>query len=116
MKKAGKSKTVHPDDSPDLPVYLSGGTGSVCLKVHVQPKASRTGLAGMYGDVPKLRVHAPPADGAANRECALFLSKIFKVPRSAVTLKSGGASREKTFRIEGVSAPAVRKILEKLLP
>ena len=46
----------------------------VRLTLHVQPGASRSELAGMHGDALKVRVAAPPVDGAANRELIRFLA------------------------------------------
>ena len=44
------------------------------LTVHVQPKASTTECVGIHGDAMKIRVAAPPVDGAANDELIRFLS------------------------------------------
>ena len=60
----------------------------VVLAVHVQPRAPRTEVVGRYGDALKIRVHAPPVDGAANAELVRFLAERLGVPRSAVTIVS----------------------------
>src|SRR5690349_9294235 len=46
----------------------------VVLTVHVQPKASRTEYVGIHGNALKIRVAAPPVDGAANDELVRFLA------------------------------------------
>ncbi len=69
------------------------------LRVYVQPRASRDGIAGRHGDALKIRLTAPPVDGAANEALCRFLAKACGVAKSAVTVESGDASRRKTVRI-----------------
>lgn len=89
-------------DLPTGPVIpVSGG----CLiRLHIQPRASRTELAGRHGDALKLRIAAPPVDGEANDAVLRFLAERLGVPRSAVTLERGASSRAKTVRVAGVDA------------
>ncbi len=79
---------------------------------YVQPRASKTEVVGRHGDAIKIRVKAPPVDGAANVELIRFLAKRFKVPRKAVELVSGSSSRYKQIAIEGVTPT---EIVESLL-
>ena len=83
-----------------LPYTISDGI--VTLSIKAQPAASRTEFAGMYGDSAiKLRIAAPAVEGAANKELTRFLSKQFKIPKSAIAFKSGQSSKIKliTFPI-----------------
>ncbi len=59
------------------------------LVVHVVPRARVTAVVGRHGDAIKIRIAAPPANGAANAELTRFLAERLGVPRSAVTLVSG---------------------------
>ena len=71
------------------------------LRLHVQPGAKKTEVAGLYGDCLKIRLAAPPVDGKAN-ECLLrALSNWFDVPLRQVSLKSGETSRRKVVEISG---------------
>jgi uncharacterized protein (TIGR00251 family) len=85
---------------------------SARLTIWVQPRASRTELAGLHGDAVKIRLAAPPVDGAANRELTLFLADRLQVSRSAVRIFAGQSSRKKTVLVEGVEQTAAE---EKLL-
>lgn len=76
------------------------------VRFHAVPRASRTEVAGRHGDAVKIRLKAPPVDGAANQELIRFLAKHFGVPRSAVRLVSGASSRDKRIAIPGVTAEA----------
>jgi uncharacterized protein (TIGR00251 family) len=77
---------------------------SARLVVHVQPRAKRSEVAGRHGDAIKVRLQAPPVDGAANEELVRFLAETLGVPRRAVTIVTGLTSRRKTVEIEGLGA------------
>ncbi|WP_035059939.1 DUF167 domain-containing protein [Andreprevotia chitinilytica] len=73
------------------------------LRLHIQPGAKKTEIAGLHGEALKIRLAAPPVDGKAN-ECLIeFLAKRFAVPKRQVTLVSGAASRTKAVLITGSS-------------
>jgi uncharacterized protein (TIGR00251 family) len=61
----------------------------------------------VHGDALKVRLSAPPVDGAANEELVLFLASIFAVPRRSVRILAGETSRSKLVEIDGVTARAV---------
>jgi len=50
-----------------------------------------------------VRVHAPAAEGAANREAVDALAGALGVPRSAVRIVRGERSRHKQVAVEGLS-------------
>ncbi len=72
--------------------------------MHVQPKAARTEYVGLHGEALKVRVAAPPAEGAANEELCRFLAATFGLPRRAVEISSGATGRRKRVLLRGVSA------------
>ncbi len=72
------------------------------LWVHVQPRAKKTEVTGWYGDAVKIRVHAPPVDGAANDELVRFIAKRTGLPRSSVSIVSGAAGRRKLVTVAGL--------------
>jgi len=68
----------------------------VSLRIKAQPAASKNAFCEVYGDEAiKIRIKAPAVEGAANKELVKFLSKSFKVPKSAVRFKSGQNSKIK---------------------
>lgn len=75
----------------------------VIIRIHLQPRASKTEICGIQGDELKVRVTSPPVDDAANRLCIEFFARSFKLPRSAVTIISGHKSRHKRVLVSGVS-------------
>ena len=85
--------------------------GGVRLTLHIQPRASRTDLAGLHGDAIKVRVAARPVEGAANAELVRFLAELLGVARAAVEIVSGETSRRKVVRVAGVGpAEAGRRL------
>lgn len=69
------------------------------LTLHIQPGAKRTEAVGLHGDALKIRLAAPPVEGAANTALLKFLAMTFSVPLSQVTLKHGIKSRRKVVEI-----------------
>ena len=74
------------------------------LTVHVQPKAARTACVGAHGEALKIRIAAPPVEGAANRELIRFLAGELSLPTAAVHIESGESSRLKRVRLKGITA------------
>lgn len=80
-----------------------GGGPRAGLTVHVQSRAKRTEVVGWHGDAVKIRVSAPPINGAANLELVRFVASVAGVPRTAVEIVSGTASRRKRVVVQGIS-------------
>ena len=83
--------------------------GGVVISVHVQPRASRTESTGIHGHALKIRVAAPPAEGAANDELCRFFARRCDVPLSAVEILSGAGSRQKRVFVKGWSVEQLRE-------
>jgi len=80
--------------------------GGVRLRLRIQPRASRTEIAGLHGALLRIRLAAPPVDGAANEELVRFLAKLLGVPVRSVEVTAGHASRQKTVTVTGVDPVA----------
>lgn len=78
--------------------------GALVFAVRVAPRASRTAAAGAHDGALKVRVAAPPVEGAANQELARFLARALGVPARAVEIVSGHASKAKVVRAAGARA------------
>ena len=59
-----------------------------------------------------VRVAAPPSDGRANQACIEALAAALNVPRRAVTIVSGKATRTKIVRVDGADPALVARLLE----
>ncbi|WP_142808950.1 DUF167 domain-containing protein [Tepidiphilus olei] len=80
---------------------------ALVVRLHVQPGAKRSQWAGRHGDALKLRVAAPAVEGKANEALVRFLAEFCGVPRSAIEILQGEASRTKRVRIATPDPQAV---------
>ena len=55
--------------------------------------------AGIHGDALKIKLTAPPVEGAANKMCIKYLSKCLGIAKSSLTIVSGHTSRTKMVRL-----------------
>jgi len=80
------------------------------IAVRVTPRSSRDAVEGVddAGQL-RLRVTAPPADGAANTAVIKLLAKELGVPKGAVNVVSGATGRHKRLRIDGVAVADLRQ-------
>jgi len=85
----------------------------VTLSLRVQPRASRNAVVGWTGDTLKIRLTAPPVEGAANAACLTFLADLLDLPRTQVTLLRGERARDKVVQITGLTREEVRARLER---
>jgi len=81
------------------------------LRIRVQPRASRTEIAGLHGNAVKVRLAAPPVDGAANEALARFIARHLGVPRSAVRIESGATGRSKILDVDGIDLADGKRLL-----
>jgi uncharacterized protein (TIGR00251 family) len=68
-------------------------------------------LDGVHAEQLRLRLTAPPVDGAANAACIILLAQALGVRRAQVQLQAGEKSRQKLFRITGLTAAEVAAAL-----
>lgn len=83
----------------------------VRVAVHVQPRASRSEIIGQHGAALKVRLQAPPVDGAANAALVRLLADTLGVTQGSVRVVAGATSRSKTVEIDGTTEDAVRRLV-----
>ena len=77
---------------------------SVSVKIKVEPRSSKSGIVGLYGDALKVKLTSPPVDGKANKELVELIAKECGIPKSAVEIVSGQSSKNKLVRIIGITS------------
>lgn len=65
--------------------------------IHVNPHASRAGISGISEGMLKIKVTAPPVEGAANEACIDLLAKSLKLRKSQMKISTGAKGRKKPF-------------------
>ena len=92
--------------------------GGIRLRLKVQPKARREGIAGWVPDQDgaalKLSVGAPPEDGKANEAVIALLAEALGVAKSAISVVAGVTDRRKLVEIRG-DEKELRAALDALL-
>ena len=83
---------------------------ALTFPVRVVPRSSRSEIAGELGGVLRVRLAAPPVDGAANRELVRLLAKTFRLPQNAVEIIAGSNSKQKIVRINGGDAATLNHL------
>ncbi len=95
----------------DLPQWMTATPEGVRLALLVQPRASRSRIAGEHDGRLKVTLAAPPVEGAANDALLRFFAKHLRVARGDLTLAQGARGRRKMLVVQGLS-PA--EIAERL--
>lgn len=105
---------VHPQEVGRLATWIvaEDQTG-VTIAVQVLPRARRSEVVGLHGDALKVRVAAPPAEGAANEALIALLAAGLGIRKREISLVSGERSRRKLVRIEGLDGA---RVAARLLP
>jgi uncharacterized protein (TIGR00251 family) len=87
--------------------------GHVVFNVKVVPRASRSELVGEQDGSLRVRIAAPPVDGAANEELIRLLARKLEVKPSAVTIVSGLGSRTKRITVTGITPKTLEALMAK---
>jgi len=82
---------------------ITEADGGVTFAVRVAPRSSRNQIVGVEGGALKIKLTAPPVEGAANAALIEFVAEWLDVRRSAVSIVSGDKARTKLVRVSGVT-------------
>jgi hypothetical protein len=88
---------------------LTEANGAVTFAVRVTPRSSRDQIVGVEGGALKIKLTAPPVEGAANTALIEFIAEWLGVKRSVVSIVSGDRARNKIVRVNGVTREQMLK-------
>ena len=103
-------------NEPSDPIVIREGVDSVSFSVHVQPRASQSGVTGIRNGAVKIRLTSPPVDGAANDQCIDLFAGLLKVRRKDIMIVTGETSRHKIVKISGITAEQLRGMITRQQP
>ena len=83
--------------------WILNSKDGIIINLKIVPNAKHNKIDGILGERLKVRIQAPPADGKANKMLVKFLSGIFDLPRSHVTIVTGESGRLKRIAIRGIN-------------
>jgi hypothetical protein len=78
------------------------------LAVRVVPRSSRAEIIGVVDGSLRVRLAAPPVDGAANAALIELVARLCGIPKSRVNILSGERSKQKRLLLRGIDATEVR--------
>jgi uncharacterized protein len=84
--------------------------GYLTFSVRVVPRASRSEIVGEHDGALRVRIAAPPVEGAANEELVRFLARRFGVSRSKIRITGGQTSKLKVISVTGLSPSTLAEL------
>ena len=87
------------DLDPSEIEFIQPHPEGLVLKIFVLPRSSKNMLAGRHGDALKIKLTAPPVEGAANKMCITFLAQHLGLPKSSLEIVSGHTGRTKLILV-----------------
>ena len=95
--------------------YLQSTAEGVVLRIRVQPRASRCEITEATEEHLRIRINAPPVEGAANKACRDYLAKQFGIAKGRVEILSGEKSREKRILLKGIDKDTISSRIAEML-
>jgi uncharacterized protein len=89
--------------------------GKLTFRVQVVPRASRSEIVGEHNGALRIRIAAPPVNGAANEELVRTLARALGVRRNAIEITSGQTARTKQVRVTGATWSDLQNLLTKTI-
>jgi uncharacterized protein (TIGR00251 family) len=93
-------------------LHVSQRNGGAAFAVRVVPRASRNEIAGLHGEAIRIRLTAPPVEGAANKALTKFLAELLGVSKRDIEIVSGHSGRHKVVWVHDLSPQKVRARLQ----
>ncbi|MDA8077770.1 MAG: DUF167 domain-containing protein [Nitrospiraceae bacterium] len=81
--------------------YRKTGRG-ITIEVRVEPRSSKKGIVGALGSMLKVKLTAPPVEGAANEQLVEVIAEALGVRKSDVRVIRGQSSRNKVVEVLGL--------------
>lgn len=81
----------------------------IILRLRISPNASKNQFI-FTDDMIKLKITAQPIENKANKAVIEYLSKLFKVPKTKITILKGDTSKEKTLLIKTTDMEKIENI------
>jgi hypothetical protein len=96
-----------------LNLHIKNYPGGCTFEIRVIPRASQTKIVGVIEGAFKVRIAAPPVEGAANDAVVAFFAKLFKTAKSNVSIVAGERSKKKRVAVRGLTEKDVRQACKR---
>jgi uncharacterized protein len=93
------------EDRSAMNVPYKKTKNGITIEVKVEPRSSRRGIAGiMENNIVKVKLTAPPVEGAANEQLIEIIAEELKVRKAQVKIIRGQSSKIKVVEITGIGS------------
>jgi len=96
-------------------INLKESKKGLTFDIQVIPHASRAEISGVQDGALKIRVTAPPVEGAANEACIKLLAGELKLKKNQMEISFGAKSRKKTVVIKNISRAELEKKINDII-
>ena len=70
------------------------------LRVQVKPNSKTNSVSIDDAGTIRIKIHAPPVDGKANKYLVEYLAELFNLPKSKIEITKGQSSSHKTIKLD----------------
>ncbi|MCD6353176.1 MAG: DUF167 domain-containing protein [Proteobacteria bacterium] len=88
--------------------------GGVLFPIIVKPKSKKNEVVRFHDGALRIKVTAPPIEGAANETCRKLLAKTLGVSKSSITIIKGKKSSRKIIQCKTLTEKGLKDFLGKL--
>ena len=96
-----------------MPTFRDARSGTA-IQVKVIPRAKKNEVAGLMDDGSvRIRITAPPVEGAANQALVEFLAQLLSIHKNQIEIVAGLSSERKLVSLVGIAPQSVEDILRR---
>lgn len=100
-------------EQPFSKLALTEHADKVVIPVRAAPRSGRNTLDGVVEGALRVRLAAPPVEGAANKALIVFLAEVLGVPKRDLAITTGEHGRHKLISVRGLTGAKVRERLNE---
>lgn len=89
-------------------LVLTENADGVTIPLRAVPRAQRNRIDGVVEGALRVRIAAPPVEGAANKALLSFLATVLAVPKHDLAIIAGEQGRHKLLRVQGQTVAQIR--------
>ena len=115
MNQKKNSQTNHDAPKPTA-LEIRAHENSVIFPVIVQPRSKKNGVVGLREGALKVKVTAPPIEGAANEAVIELLSQFLRIRKSNIEILKMKTSRRKLIQCKGIGINELKSFIKILDP
>ena len=99
------------EGQPFRDLALTEHAAETIIPIRAAPRSGRNALDGVVDGSLRVRLAAPPVEGAANKALLAFLAKVLRVPKRDLAITTGERGRRKLVCVLGLSGETMRRRL-----